>query len=134
MTLVLAREKSVESIKEALLARLTIVFYDETLIGRKTELEPFFRSAVTVTSEYKNRNEEKIVAVTLQNNTDVPYKLKLSSLKYMIEEYPMGRVTLKPREKIKVILKAVWDTPPELALEFRVENLFTDVNEELSLD
>ncbi|RZK44007.1 MAG: phosphotransferase [Pedobacter sp.] len=132
MTLVLAKEKSVESIKEALLARRTIVFYNNTFIGRKSELEPFFKSAVTVSSEYKDRNEEKIVVVTLQNNTDVPYKLKLSSSKYMIEEYPMGRVTLNAKEQLKIIVKAVWDMPSELTVDCKVENIFTGVQEELS--
>jgi hypothetical protein len=131
MTLVLAREKSTESIQEALIERRTIVFNGDVLIGRKAELEPFFKSAVTIGSEYKSRNEEKILVMSLQNNTDVPYKLKLSS-KYMIEEYPMGRVTLKPREKLNVILKAVWDAPSAVDVQCSVENLFTGVNEELS--
>ncbi|HEY1010397.1 MAG: Sb-PDE family phosphodiesterase [Daejeonella sp.] len=131
MTLVLAREKSVESIQEAMIARRTIVYYDDILIGRKTELEPFFRSAVTVSSEYKKRNEENILVITFQNNTDIPFKLKLSS-KYMIEGFPMGRVTVNAKEKVNVILKAVWDSPSATDLQCRVENLFTGVNEDLS--
>lgn len=131
MTLVLAREKSVESIQEAMIARRTIVYYDDILIGRKKELEPFFRSAVTVSSEYKKRNEENILVITFQNNTDIPFKLKLSS-KYMIEGFPMGRVTVNAKEKVNVILKAVWDSPSATDLQCRVENLFTGVDEDLN--
>ncbi len=131
MTLVLAREKSVESIQEAMIARRTIVYYDNILIGRKTELEPFFKSAVTVSSEYKKRNEENILVITFQNNTDIPFKLKLSS-KYMIEGFPMGRVSVNAKEKVNVILKAVWDSPSATDLQCRIENLFTGVDEDLS--
>lgn len=131
MTLVLAREKSVEAIQEAMIARRTIVYYDDILIGRKTELEPFFRSAVKVSSRYSKRNDENILTVTFENTTDVPFKLKLSSSKYMIESYAMGRVTVGAKEKVNVILKAVWDNPSTTELECRVENLFTGVNEDL---
>jgi len=131
MTLVFAKERSAEGIKEALLARRTAVYNDDLLIGRKAELEPFFRAAVTVKTVYKKRNEEPILVVTLENHTDIPFRLKVSSPDYMVEDYPMGRLTVNAGSQATVILKAVWDAPASTPLDVKVENVLVDVNEEL---
>lgn len=131
MTLVIAKEKTEAALKQAIIDKKTIVYYDDILIGRKAELEPFFLSSINYTTEYKNRNEEKIVSVTIENKTDFPYQLQFSS-DYSIEAYPMGRVTLKGKSKINLVLKAVWEKPDQIDLKCKVENVYTGVNEMLS--
>jgi hypothetical protein len=48
LTLVFAKERTVESIKEALKARRTVAWYNNSLIGSKDTLAPLFDSLVSV--------------------------------------------------------------------------------------
>ncbi len=48
MTLVFARERTAEAVKEALLAGRTAVWFENQLIGRREYLEPLFQQAVTI--------------------------------------------------------------------------------------
>ncbi len=47
MTIVIAKERTPEAIKEALFARRTMVFYDNLLIGEEQYLKPVFNASVT---------------------------------------------------------------------------------------
>ncbi len=48
LTLVLAAERSNDAIRDALFARRTLVWWNHTLIGRKTELQPLLEASVTL--------------------------------------------------------------------------------------
>lgn len=48
MTLVFAKDKTADSLKEALLQRRTLVWYQNQLIGRRELLEPFFYACLQV--------------------------------------------------------------------------------------
>lgn len=132
MTLVFAKHRDEESIKEALIARRTAVLMNDILIGRKALMEPFFKKAVSFHSTFKLRNGEPIVEIALQNMSDIPFRLKLTSA-YQVEDFPLGRLRLEGREQKTVVLKAVWEEAQSIDLSVNVENIITGVNEELQL-
>ncbi|MDO4755793.1 MAG: PHP domain-containing protein, partial [Parabacteroides sp.] len=72
MTLVFAKEKTEEAMKEALLAGRTIAWADNLLTGNKNLLKEFLRVSLKVTS-YKIEGQRMYARV--QNDTDVPYLL-----------------------------------------------------------
>lgn len=72
MTLVLAKDKSLESVKEALLQRRTIALAFDNLCGERQLLEDFFRASVNVV---KLKGTGNIVMMT--NMTDIPYYIQI---------------------------------------------------------
>lgn len=132
MTLVFAKEKTEASIKEALMTRNTAVYFDEMLIGRRVQLEPFFKEAVSIYTMYRNREGEPIIEVVFRNNTDIPFKLKVSS-DYMVEDFPLGRFQLEGGGERTLILKATWEAKSPIDLAVTVENILIDVKEELNM-
>ena len=130
MTLVFAKDKTEESIKEAMITRRTAVYFDDFLIARRPEAEAFFKAAVKVTTEKKTRNGEPIFEVSLYNDSDIPFKIQASA-DYNIEKFPMGQTTLVPHDTTKMILKAIWEYPKQLVLKMKVQNILVTPDEVL---
>ena len=122
MTLVFAREKSAEGVKEALLARRTALYFDDYLVAREKEAEAFFKAAVQVTTERKTRNGELLLLVKLYNDSDIPFNVQAGA-DYDIERFPFGQATLTPQDTTTFILKAVWEYPEETTLRMKVTNI-----------
>lgn len=74
MNLVFAKERSVESIKEALFAGRTAIYFDDTLIGEMEFLKAIFNSSVNVEktgcTDSKNREVYRIY-----NSSCIPFSL-----------------------------------------------------------
>ena len=130
MTLVFAKEKTAESIKEALMARRTAIYIDDFIIARQQEAESFFKSAVQLSSKRINRKGEPILEIKLANNSDIPFKVKASA-QYDIEQYPGGQLTLFPHQTSTLILKAIWKYPAEVPLKLEVHNILVSADESL---
>jgi hypothetical protein len=73
MTLVLAHEKPVEGVRDALVNRRTIVYYKNILIGNQEYLKELIEKSVRV--ERVSRNE-KSIHVTLYNSSSVSFELQ----------------------------------------------------------
>lgn len=73
ITLVFAKERTAESIKEALLNRRTAIFYKNKVIGEEIWLKELFKNAVRI--ERVNKND-KNVQITLYNHSDLTFSLK----------------------------------------------------------
>ena len=96
MTLILAADKSLEYLKEALQARRTIAFAFNTLSGSKELLEAFFKASVKC---------ERLKGNTfiLTNTTDIPYVIQQENANPVILDgdssirlaIPKGSETLK---------------------------------------
>ncbi|WP_324366563.1 Sb-PDE family phosphodiesterase [Pedobacter sp.] len=130
MTLVFAKDKTEEAIKEAMIARRTAVYFDDFLIARQAEAEAFFKAAVKVTTEKKTRNGEPIFEINMFNDSDIPFKIQASA-DYNIEKFPMGQATLVPHDTTKMILKAIWEYPKQLVLKLKVQNILITPDETL---
>ena len=72
MTLVFAKERSAESIHEALIARRTAVYWKEYIIGEEIYLKELFENAL----EWSIRKDDNIVNVTVKNNSDLTFYLR----------------------------------------------------------
>lgn len=122
MTLVFAKEKSEESVKEALLSRRTAVYVDDYIIARIPEAEALFKASLDVKSEKQDRNGEPILKVTITNNSDLPYYIRVTS-SHDIENYPLGQMTLESRQPKTFIIKELWEHPSQLTLSIDVMNI-----------
>ena len=79
MTIVLAREKSHEAIKEAILKRNTIAFFNGMLAGNSEILKEFFLASVSFKklNTVRNSRGQEINYYSASNPYDVPYVLVL---------------------------------------------------------
>jgi hypothetical protein len=64
MTLVFAKERSAEAIKEALVAGRTAVWYGDQLIGKKEYLDAIFKAAIQVAKPCRRRGRRFWFEVT----------------------------------------------------------------------
>ena len=73
MTLVFARNKSLEAIHEALKERRTVVYHDENIIGEEKYLKEIFENSLEIVSQEKADNT---VRITVRNKSDLTFYLK----------------------------------------------------------
>ena len=73
MTLVFARERTPESVKEALIAGRTVVWFKDQLIGRREYLQGLFQGAVKVQEQLVRRG--KVVCLQVHNSCDADIRL-----------------------------------------------------------
>jgi histidinol phosphatase-like PHP family hydrolase len=76
MTLVFAKERTAESIKEALLAKRTAVYRENEVIGDSVWLKQIFAHAVTVTPGEVATTGRKSVPLTAVNSSDLTLRLQ----------------------------------------------------------
>ena len=136
ITLVFAKERTAESIKDALMNRRTVAVYKNLLIGRNEFLVPLIESSLKVTSakyigkynvlgvEIENLSSTEIIlqnqtGYTLHNNNDV-ITLKAGE-KTMVEVKTIER---KPNVSLKFTVLSAVNSPnkhPDIMLNVKVE-------------
>ena len=117
ITLVFAKERSANSLKEALFAGRTVAVFNSLLVGKKENLVPLLRASITIEkAEYIDNTS--ILAVTLKNVTSsdlifenqMPYTFYSSSPVFTV---PAGRSktlqvkTLDKKAELELKLKAL---------------------------
>lgn len=75
ITMVFAKERTLESLKEALFAGRTAVWYKNTLVGKEENVAPLVLASLRATAPAYAQNRQ-VANVTLHNNSDVAYLLK----------------------------------------------------------
>ena len=73
MTLVFAREKSIDAVKDAIVEGRTAIWFEDKIIGREEYLEALFDAAVRITDIER---EGKAARFTIRNNSDLPLALQ----------------------------------------------------------
>ena len=131
MTLVFAKEKTESAIKEALLNRRTMVYFDDFLIGRKAEAEPFFQQAITVTTQKITTAKAPKLKVSISNNSDIPFELTCAT-DYIATNMPLGKIKVPAQETVSFVLFPVWEYPEKLHIKTTVENIL--ISPEAALD
>ena len=103
MTLILAPDKSLESLKEALQARRTIAFAFNTLSGSKELLEAFFRASVKCECL-------KGKTYVLTNTTDIPYIIQQENANPIILDSESSVRIAMPKEAktLKITVNNMW--------------------------
>lgn len=79
VTLVFAKERSVESIKEALFDRRTAVYWKNNLIGEERFLKPIFSNSYEIVNRQVQIKGSGPVYLQIKNHSDVTYELELVS-------------------------------------------------------
>jgi len=73
MTLVFAKERSHDALREALFAGRTLVWFHEMIAGRVEYAKPFFYGCISVSKIYYENDKKKFFEVT--NHSDIPFSL-----------------------------------------------------------
>ncbi len=122
MTLVFAKERTANGIKEALRAGRTAVWAGDILAGSAELLAPLFAAAVQIAPPHLRNTKNAFVKIT--NTSDVPFVLTRSGKAGPEKlELPAGKTVLL---KIGVAAKQ-----PLPALDYTVDNLLTALNSPL---
>lgn len=82
MTLVFSKDRSLTSIKEALVHRRTVVYYCDTLYGEDKYLLPLYQAAVEIPNKhiaiYRNDPGKESATVMIKNKSSFTFILKLT--------------------------------------------------------
>ncbi len=121
VTLVLAEDKSIASLKEGLFAKRTVVWSRNTLMGRAPELIPILQASLS-SSNLTYRPDTSVAIVTLSNSSDMNMQLRYSGPHSLL--LSPDRITVPAHGKFEIHIKPgkVVDT---LDLPFVVENALT---------
>ena len=115
LTLVFANERTVESLKDALLDHRTAVWHNNRLIGRSEYLKPLFDRCVTVSKpHYVSRNN--VAFFEIGNNALIDLELNRNG------KAGPAAITLPARSTIITRVKLP-DGPKSLTLSYTVSNL-----------
>lgn len=129
ITLVFAKEKSAEAIKDALFGGRTAVWFNNTLIGKIEFIQPLLKESILI-KEVKSLNsyegESLVTVVSLENNTDVEFILRNNS------NFTLHRnadiVIIKPNRVTNIEVKTGVKMS-KFNLNFEVLNVVTAPNE-----
>lgn len=116
MTLVLSKDRTEEGIKEALFAHRTLIYFYDTLMGKESYLEKFFKGAVDMSDIYYS--SEKHSYLTMKNNSDVPFRLIKKD--EQAKDYP-AVIEIPAGESVTVTLPKDEHTPHNVTYE--VDNM-----------
>ena len=90
MTLVFAKEYTIEGVKEALFARRTLALYNHTLTGAEELLKSLVEASISV-----RVISEKNGVIEIINNSDISYELKYGGYMYARPLYPQHVLRVK---------------------------------------
>lgn len=127
VTLVLATERSAESIKEALLAGRTVAWFENTLVGKAENLRPLVESSLSVT-KFDYQGPSSVAAVTIRNNSDAEYILENLS-DYSLQS-DLSLIHLHPNAETTLTVMT-GESLPAFELRFRVLNAMVGPEERL---
>jgi histidinol phosphatase-like PHP family hydrolase len=122
MTLVFAKARTSESLKEALFAGRTLVWFMDIIAGKKEFATPFFYGSISVGKPYYKGDKNLYFEVI--NKTDIPY--------YLING-PQGApssITLNANSISKISLSKSFHAP----LVYDVKNIMTGTTEILRIE
>lgn len=135
LTLVFARERTAESIHEALKDRRTAVYADHRLLGEEQFLGPIFRGSVKVLNSAAEFRSTGSVLVQIHNDSEIEYQLERDGEVAGLT-FPSS-LTLPP---LKTVLAKVQVTSMEPAgkrdvgLPYRVTNLLVAPEQALRVE
>lgn len=125
ITLVFAKEKSEESIREALDLGRTAVWFDNTLIGKEEFLVPLILQSLTIQKTHmldSYSGKSTVVSVSIENRSDTDYIFENTSSMTFYDN--INLITLKANEVTTIQVKPL-KSLAEFKLSFRVLNAVT---------
>lgn len=122
MTLVFAKERSHDSLKEAMFARRTMAYFRDNLAGREELAKPFFYKAISVGKPFYENDKSIFFEVT--NKSDIPFYLVNGSAG------APASITLSANAVTRVVLSKKVALP----ISYDVKNIMTGENEVLRIE
>jgi len=121
VTLVFARERTQESIKEALQAGMTVAWFKNNLIGNEAQLVPLLNSCLKA-GEVSYMEETSVAVAKISNVSDATMVLRSSS-DYTFHEHS-DLIEIPPHSSVELSIKTV-DEMDSFQLTFEVLNAIT---------
>ena len=123
MTLVFAREKSLNGVKEALFDKRTLGYFDHILAGREDLIKELFHASVTLHPPFRQPGEtgNRTFTAELENHSDLTFilrkegKAKRNDRSDIVKLLPESIVIINYRENEEV-------------LEYSLTNCYSDIN------
>ena len=122
MTIVFARERTHDAIKEALFAGRTLAYFNDMIAGREEFARPFFYQCISIGKTYYTSEKNKYFEI--RNNSDIPFILENG-----IPGTPQS-VTLKANSITRMEVSNKVTAP----LTYDVKNVITGENEVLKIE
>jgi hypothetical protein len=135
MTLVFAKERSVESLKEALFARRTVVYSQNMLIGESDYLKPIFDASIEISNPQVTIKGKGSVRIEVYNKSDITYELTSNG---ELEEVSFPKnIKLPAGKSILFTLKSKTNDlsdDKEINIPYKVNNLLIAPGEGLPVE
>jgi len=128
ITLVFAREKSVDGVREALLNQRTAIYQGDHLIGKEEFLKPIFFESLDIEAEY--REETSLAMITFINNSDFDFMCENKSPFKLYNGIHF--FTIKAHAKTTIIVKT-GEPLPGFSLDVLVHNVLVAPGQSLEL-
>ena len=122
MTLVFAKVRNHDSLKEAMFAGRTMVYFRDMLAGKEEYAKPFFYQCISVSKPFYQNDKSQFFEVT--NNSDIPFYLING-----VANAPAS-VTLAANSVTRIVLSKKVTVP----LIYDVRNVLTGENEILRIE
>jgi histidinol phosphatase-like PHP family hydrolase len=122
MTLVFAKSRTHDSLKEAMFARRTMVYFMDKIAGREELARPFFNACISVSKPYFEN--EKNIFFEITNKSDIPFHLVNG------KENTPSEITLAPNAVTRVIISKKTSMP----LVYDVSNVITGEEKVLKVE
>ncbi len=124
MTFVLAKERTLEGIREALDDHRTIVWVKDLLVGEEHWLKELFEKSVKVVNVKRRKGG---CTITLQNTSDLPFHFQKTTHDKAIEYF--RTFTVEPRSRCSIAIYFPQDFEGEGKINFRITNLLVQPNQ-----
>ncbi|MAG20619.1 MAG: Sb-PDE family phosphodiesterase [Candidatus Marinimicrobia bacterium] len=121
VTLVFAKEKSAEAVKKALTKRRTVVWFNNLLIGRETEMMPLLEASIKIDAASYRGNSD-VAEVILKNYSDS--KFILSNRGKFNFQAKGDLVTVPPHSTVTLLVKTL-KRLSSFEIKFEVMNVLT---------
>ncbi len=122
MTLVFARERTHDALKEAMFAGRTLAFFNDMIAGKEEYAKPFFWQCISIGKPFTENDRNIFFEIT--NKSDIPF--------YLVDG-PAGApatLTLPENSATRVALRKTFTAP----LVYNVRNVITGENEVLKVE
>ncbi|NQU85111.1 MAG: histidinol-phosphatase, partial [Mariniphaga sp.] len=126
MTLVFTKEKTENSLKEALFENRSVAYFGNTLMGPAEFLEPLFFASIEIEDRTAGLTNKSVTTIKIKNTSDVDYELQLV-------QPPVGfncpeNITIPAHHSTNIELEGDSDEISDmksLKMYYQVNNMFT---------